>query len=185
MGVLPVFIGIDPGKKGGIAVVDGSGDMLIARAMPCRKDGEIDAAALRALLKFATDDVVCGIVILEKAQAMPKQGVTAVFTYGVGYGKIKAVLELLELPVEEVRPNVWKKALGLTTKLQPRTMKETNKECVARTAQRKYAGKIRAVELAGQLFPAFNPYRYRGGLRDGEAEALLLAEWGRRKAEKI
>lgn len=160
MGSLPVFIGIDPGKKGGIAVVDGNGDMLMARAMPCRKDGDIDVMLLRDMLKFATDDVVEGMVVLEKAQAMPKQGVTGVFTYGVGYGKIQAVLELLELPVEEVRPAVWKKQLGL--------LKQT---------------KRRSCELAGQLFPAFNSYGRRGGLRDGEAEALLLAEYGRRKSK--
>lgn len=156
--MLSVFIGIDPGKKGGIGVIDETGARLMSCVMPV-KDGEIDVAKLRSALRFATDHAVQGLVVLEKAQAMPKQGVVGVFNYGVGYGRIKAVLDLLELPYIEPRPAAWKKVLKL--------LKTT---------------KLASCKLAEELF-AFEYKGPRGGLKDGEAEALLLAEYGRRKSQ--
>jgi crossover junction endodeoxyribonuclease RuvC len=176
MAVLHTFIGIDPGKKGGIAIVDEYGDRLLSRPLPVTKDGEIDTVVLYDVLKFATDAAVYGVVILEKAQAMPKQGVTSVFTYGVGYGKILAVLELLKLPFEEVRPAVWKKSFGLT-------QKKTILEKTGKVDSGKYKrAKLSSVALAAELFSSFAPETSRGRKKDEEAEALLLAEYGRRKA---
>jgi crossover junction endodeoxyribonuclease RuvC len=179
MACLHVFVGIDPGKKGGIAVVDEYGDRLMSRPMPVTTEGEIDSALLRDVLNFATDDVVYGMVILEKAQAMPKQGVTSVFSYGKGYGKIVAVLELLQLPFEEVRPAVWKKSFGLT-------QKKTILEKAGKVDSGKYKrAKQSSVALAAALFSSFVSETPWGRKKDEEAEALLLAEWGRRKAGEL
>lgn len=177
VGTLSVYIGIDPGKMGAVAVIDAEGKRLSSCPMPI-KDGEIDVVALRGILQFATDHVVEGLVVLEKAQALPRQGVVSVFSYGVGYGRIKAVLDLLALPYIEVHPGVWKKALHLDFKFE-KINGEEKKELGKRKYKHKRSGKLAACALAEKLF-GFECNKTHGGLKDGEAEALLLAEWGRR-----
>ena len=92
-----------------------------------------------------------GIVYLEKAQSMPGQGVASMFKYGQGYGRIEGMLAALRIPVRTVSPATWKKAMGVTT------------------------DKNTARTLARQLFPEARI------TRSDHAEALLLAEWGRRQ----
>ena len=51
--------------------------------------------------------------ILEESQAMPGQGTRSMFTVGVGFGLWLGVLAALQMPYTRIRPQVWKKALGL------------------------------------------------------------------------
>jgi crossover junction endodeoxyribonuclease RuvC len=47
------------------------------------------------------------IVALERAQAMPDQGVTSMFNYGVGYGTILGILQGLKIKHRTIRPQEW------------------------------------------------------------------------------
>jgi len=151
------FIGIDPGKKGAIAVLHQDRRTVIWLDMPVTPAGEIDVKSIYEFLQpFAPENYIC---MLERAQSMPKQGVVGVFTYGVGYGKVKACLELLGIKYNEIHPKNWKKEFKLLGKT-----------------------KEDSVETARKLF-SWHSSSYktpRGRLLDGRAEALLLAEHGRR-----
>lgn len=103
------------------------------------------------------EDYFC---VLEKAQAMSKggkQGVKSMMTYGIGYGEIRAVLKVLSIPFQEVAAATWKKEFSL--------WKKDKKE---------------SVKVAKQLFPTGEYYGVKGGMKDGRAEAALLAEYARR-----
>ncbi|HBH48588.1 MAG TPA: hypothetical protein DDX98_08100 [Bacteroidales bacterium] len=143
-----IYCGIDPGKKGAISLITDVGAFGVWD-MPLHDNGEIDVIELAKILKKRPN-----IVYIEKAQAMPKQGVSSTFNYGKGYGKVLGLLELLGLPFEEIRPTVWKKAMGLSK-----------------------MPKAESVKLAGQLFHGADLKTKRGRLLDGRAEALLLAEY--------
>ncbi len=101
-----IVIGIDPGNSGGIAVIPGperEWETPWAEQIPlCGK--EIDGHQLAERLQ----DIGPGIVIIEKAQAMPGQGVTSMFNYGRGFGLILGVLEGLGIPYRLVTPQAWK-----------------------------------------------------------------------------
>jgi hypothetical protein len=120
-------------------------------------------------------------VVIEKAQSMPGQSSVAMFNYGGGYHTILTVLRILDLPFEEVRSNKWKKEFGLSgLKIKKdKGEKPTQEEKNAARKQRKEM----AVKAAMQMFPKLkNEFVTEGGrLLDGRAEALLIAEWGRRK----
>lgn len=146
------FIGIDPGLLGGIAVYSKKSGQFDAITMPLSDDG-IDGNGIYEFIFDNTKKGEC-VAYIEKAQAMPKQGVVGIFTYGVGYGKILATLELMGIPVRLVRPAVWKRSLGLGK------------------------DKADAVQRAKSLAPDMDLETPRGRLLDGKAEAMLIAYYG-------
>lgn len=185
MAALTLFVGIDPGKQGGIAVIDQFGARLQSREMPVTAGGAIDACKLRDLLVFTKDEGLEVFVGIEKSQAMPGQGVVAVFSYGVGFGRLQAVVELLGIPHIYVRPQQWKHEFGLLIPRQPPIVGETKKEKGVRVTAKKRGAKRSSVALATELFPHFDDRTPRGRLKDGEAEALLIAEYCRRHHEDV
>ena len=57
------------------------------------------------------------LVVVEKVGAMPGQGVTSMFNFGMGYGMWVGMLAALGFPYELVAPQKWKAAvLGGTKK---------------------------------------------------------------------
>jgi hypothetical protein len=148
-----VFIGIDPGKKGGLAVICDRGRLEDAIVM-----GEIPA--LEAWLSFWENYI--DRVYLEKAQSMPNQGVAATFNYGTGYGKLIGMIETLGLSYELVRPQQWQKVMIPGSK--PGNSKKD------------------ALVKARQLFPN-ETFIQKGCRKphDGIIDAVLIAEYGRRQ----
>jgi len=101
------YIGIDPGKSGGIAIIFSSGKAF-AHKMP-----ETDRDLLDLLSEFSADD---NRAVLEQVHAMPGQGVTSTFTFGRGYGKLEMALCAALIPFETVTPQKWQKLMGCLTK---------------------------------------------------------------------
>jgi crossover junction endodeoxyribonuclease RuvC len=147
--IMPCFVGVDPGKKGGIAILRADGTFVSHQPM-----GE--AYELAEYLR-GKDIIRCYV---EKCQAMPSQGVSSMFTYGTGYGKILGVLETLQISYDLVQPQKWQR------KMIPGTKRgETKKAALAK---------------ARQLFPreSFILDSCRVP-HDGIVDAVLIAEYGR------
>lgn len=144
-----IYIGIDPGKKGGIGIIDGE----TASCQPLTEEGLISAIRIAA----ATDDSTKCCV--EKVGAMPGQGVTSMFTFGKGCGFIEGVLRSFDIPYQLVPPQTWKKEFCLNSSKQT------------------------SIEVCRRLFPSVSllPTSKCRVENDGMAEALLMAEYARRK----
>lgn len=142
---MTAILGIDPGESGAIAHLHNGQYGFDVYDMP---PNPADLAELIGTL----GDIE--MVYLEKAQAMPKQGVSSTFNYALGYGTLIGILAARSIPYTLVTPSVWKRALGLTGK--------------PKDASR---------ALARSLFPHASLSRVKD---HGRAEALLIAEWGRR-----
>lgn len=99
------YVGIDPGKKGAIAIIrESSVDVL-----PFPLAGKnIDIAVISNWLyqKLESNHPV---VYIEKVHAMPKQGVSAMFTFGFTAGIMYGIITTLAFPLFEVSPITWKK----------------------------------------------------------------------------
>lgn len=163
---MTTYIGIDPGKKGAIAILSENEPARVFD-MPLMPDGTVDARKLFCDIPAAEDD----FCILEKAQSMPNQSSSSGFVYGKGYGAILATLQILRIPYMEVRPDIWKKHFSIS--------KKKGGSAILKSASKKIA-----VAKAMALFPQVPKetfYGPKGGLRDGKAEALLLAEFGKTK----
>ena len=142
-----IYIGVDPGKNGGIAIIDNDGVI----AFPFSEERlliELDGIA---------QEYEC-ICYLEHVHAMPNQGVSSTFNFGMNFGFIQGVLKAYSIPYELVTPQKWKKEFSCTS------------------------DKNTSIEVCKRLFPNVNlkaTERCRKD-HDGMAEALLIAEYGRR-----
>ncbi len=167
-----ILLGIDPGLSGAIAAVGGNGDWLQTYATPVLQTGKgnrrvYDVTAMAMLLHDLTRD--CDRIggtraAIERQQAMPssvggrKQGTVSAFAQGYGYGLWLGLLAGLEIPHEILRPQAWQRAVGVVPK----------------------SGKAGSLTRASQLWPDAPLRGPRGGALDGVADALLIAEAGRR-----
>jgi crossover junction endodeoxyribonuclease RuvC len=111
-----IFVGIDIGQKGGIALYGSKGnseDLMVALPMPVMGSNEIDIAELKTILnKLHRID----LVIMEKVSARPGQGVSSMFKFGTSYGEIRGALKWGMIPYQLVTPQAWKKAILAGTK---------------------------------------------------------------------
>ncbi len=110
-------IGIDPGLKGAIAVLENK-KVLDIFDMPVMAEGkknkrQLNSAQLVKLLKNNISKNEEVLVVVEQVNAMPGQGVTSMFNFGQTFGAIKGVCAALELPIFFVRPSKWKKHFEL------------------------------------------------------------------------
>jgi hypothetical protein len=98
-----MWCGIDPGKKGGIAFVDGSGSYEVYR-FPLVAN-EFDYQEIYRLLNMHD---VRGVA-LELVNAFPVGSRSSAFTFGRAFEVWKAFLNLSKLKHIEVRSTVWTK----------------------------------------------------------------------------
>lgn len=141
-----IYIGIDPGKNGGIAVLGSDYKACVVYS---------DTDLITTCKMFNGMNVIC---YLEHVHAMPKQGVSSTFNFGMNFGFIQGVLKAYGIPYELVTPQKWKKEFSCTS------------------------DKNTSIEVCKRLFPKVN---LKATVRckkdhDGMAEALLIAEYGRR-----
>lgn len=144
-----IYIGIDPGKLGAMAILWQIGDVEV---IPFDKAGYTNAIA-RA---NETDECKC---CLEHVSAMPRQGVTSTFSFGENFGWCQGILDAYGVSYELVRPLKWKREFSATS------------------------DKNTSIEVCKRLFPDVSLKRTENCRKDddGLAEALLLAEYARRK----
>lgn len=99
-----IYIGIDPGKKGALAIIDTDNDSV--RIFPF--DG--DTYRQRLMVIEGLPSRCC----LEHVSAMPGNGSVSMFNFGENFGFIQGLLMAYEIPYELVRPQKWKKEFSIT-----------------------------------------------------------------------
>jgi crossover junction endodeoxyribonuclease RuvC len=151
------LLGVDPGIRGGLAIVsinDGGAPQLVdAIDIPVTGVGakeRVDVLAIRTWIMAHAPQHA----LIERAQAMPKQGASSGFKYGRAAGALEGVLACCEIPMTIVEPSAWKKFHQL-----------------------RGGDKEAARQRALQLFPAAHALLARR--KDhGRAEAALVALYG-------
>ena len=118
-------------------------------------DNEFFVQDMRCLSLTGEKTMAC----VEKVGAMPGQGVTSMFSFGKSAGFIEGVLTALGIPYQLVTPQRWKKEFTL------------------------HHSKEDSITVCKRLFPGVDllPTRRCRKESDGMAEALLMAEYARRK----
>jgi hypothetical protein len=145
--VVEHLLSIDPGAKGAaVKWYRGTVDAIYA--------GDGWATQLVGDLKNCDPETR---VVIEKAQAMPGQGVASMFRYGQGYGEILGACAALGLSLVQVSPRAWQSL-----------------------AYRGIAGegKARSIEACRRILPKIN--LVREGCKkphDGVADAALIGWW--------
>lgn len=107
-------LGIDPGLGGAIALWDDDLQALQVWDMPVHVV-TIGKASKRVLDEATLANIVINAqpdrAIVEWVHAMPKQGVTSVFTFGVAFGVVRGILAALQVSVTYVTPQSWQRSM--------------------------------------------------------------------------
>ena len=157
------ILGIDNGLDGGLVMLDDN--LIIGRLVmptidaPNGKGREYNIPfILDALESWKPERAV-----IERAQAMPGQGVTSMFSIGKGFGIMLGILAARAIPYEIVHPRTWQKMI-----LADMSRTDTKAASVL-VAQRLWPGvDWRATERCKKA-------------HDGLTDAACIAEWGRRR----
>ena len=157
------YLGIDPGLHGAIAGIGYSEPWLTQTPIFTVKKGKklkscYDILHIQGLLVELKPDYVC----IESSQAYPDQGSVSNWSTGFGYGMWVGLLSGMRLKFQVVHPRVWQKEFFAGMSGDSKSLS--------------YA-------CASQLFPEYSRFLVgpKGGKVDGCSDALLIAEWGKRK----
>lgn len=112
-----LVMGLDPGHKGGLSLVDSVTRRFVAGTrLPYREliKGRpvLDVHELNRWLEVVSVPRPFRIVI-EQVNSMPAQGVASTFTFGRHAGALEVWATMLDAPMRWVTPAVWKKRMGL------------------------------------------------------------------------
>jgi crossover junction endodeoxyribonuclease RuvC len=152
----PFYLGVDPGKSGALCFIRGDYSEIHCYVMPTTGSGKksmVDARKIAEwLVKYQPQ-----AAIIEKAQAMPKNGAVGMFNYGTGYGMVLGVLEGKGIAYSLVTPPAWKK------------------DVLAGTPKDKDA----AIQFVGRRFPDLSLFKSDHPSckkpHDGKADAACIA----------
>lgn len=149
------YLGIDPGKSGGLAVVDHLGSMIRTYKMP-ETPGDLRDLFTEMIIGRPVGSVRATLENVNAGawghgKAGQKMGVTSAFSFGRGFGRLEMALAFARIPYDLVQPLTWQTAL--------RCKSGGDKNITKARAQ--------------QLFPSVT-------VTHAIADALLIAEYCRR-----
>lgn len=110
-----IFIGIDPGKSGGIAWMRDD----FSKPEHVKIDGltELDLHnVVETIVNDSPPDANEVCAVIEAVSASPQMGVTSAFSFGRNFGFWLGVLAGCAVPYALVRPQKWQKAMGCMSK---------------------------------------------------------------------
>lgn len=110
-----IFIGIDPGASGGLcAIISDSGRKKIADLI------QMPSTEILVYDWISTWSVhsTTGIALIEEVHAMPGNGVSGMFKFGMSYGGLRMALIASGCFFMAVSPQVWQRPLVSSKKVQ-------------------------------------------------------------------
>lgn len=152
------YLGVDPGKDGGVAVLT--------------EDSKIAYMFVYDDYLFAK--LICGelkgkpvMVCIEDVHAVQGAKATSTFNFGINTGRAQGIIIASCRDFDKVLPQIWKKEFDL----------------IKGTSYDKEYKKQASIDKAHELWPSVDLVMTSRSKKDhdGCAEALLIAEWLRRK----
>jgi len=163
---MTTHLGIDIGLNGAFGVIDG--EHVYGAPIPTfwitmksgKRRRQYDYIAIRKFLEARRD----AIVTLEEQFPFPGQGVVSQFTTGCGYCLFMGMLCGLDITTKTVHAKTWQKEFF--TRDKSKTTKE------------------QALEIVKAIFSNVDLFASERSTKehDGITDALLIAEYGRRRA---
>lgn len=148
-----LFIGIDPGAKGSICLLDPvSQDMAF-----CSTDQPI--IKLVEWFERAKKEGNIRYACIEDVHSMYGMSAKSNFNFGRNLQLLHDAIEVARLPKDMVQPKKWQKLVGLKQGLKSKEIKKA------------------VATIATNLYPSAPLYGPKGGLLDGKSDALMIAHY--------
>lgn len=161
-----VIIGVDNGLSGGLAAYyDGNIEAIPMPVINVKKaKGNKNEYDIPAIIDWISKWNDIRMVVIERAQAMPLQGVVSQFTIGKNFGMMLGILAGLKIPHQIIAPKAW----------QGKMFEGVSHE--------KGETKQASILVAQRLFPGsrFTGSEKSKKANDGMTDASLMAVFGAR-----
>lgn len=146
---MPIVCGIDPGVWGAIAAIDGNGAFVAVWRLPQEWPERV------VLISDIVWQHAPQLWMIERQQAMPRQGRTAIASQMAAYGQLCGVLGAMRQEWREIAPHVWRRACNVPHG----------------------AGKNAALSVARHMWPNLLPAMegWRMLSKEGGCDAALIA----------
>jgi hypothetical protein len=162
-----MYIGIDPGKDGGIAAIHEN--QLRLHTIP--KIGKlVDLHKLKEILEAYTNyGKYDHIILLENVHSLPGMSAKSNFAFGENKGQWQGLLVALGLKYQEVAPKAWQKVAWEGIPMMKKSNKKTDTKAMSLAA-------------AKRLFPDVDFRRSERATKphDGLVDATLMAYYMKR-----
>ena len=158
---MKIYIGIDPGAKGAVAIIKGGIKTLIKGDIQIIDCPPTIAEMADILTPYCDTNAKA---IIEKVNPFFKSSAKSAFTFGGNFFAWQAILACFLIPYDFVTPRKWQKVMFDSAKRLGDT-------------------KQQSFERATRLFPnlGIELRTPRGRILDGRCDALLIAEYLRRE----
>lgn len=160
------FLGVDPGAKGAICLLDVSSGDVQFFPTPVR-EGMPSFRSVYAKL-WPIDNINWVSAAVEDVHSLYGMSAKSNFAFGYNLGLVHALLQACGIDWIEVQPKEWQRVCSLPTQ--------------------KFLGdyplKQAVADVANLLYPDAELYGPKGGLLDGRADALLIAHYLRLQHEE-
>lgn len=160
-----MYLGIDNGVGGALTAYNAETREVISIPMPVvkvqkAKGNKNEYNVPEIITWFNQFRDTTKMVILEKAQAYPGQGVVSMFNIGRGYGIMEGILATMGLPYMVVHPKTWQKKM-----FEGMPQRDTKQSSIL---------------TASRLFPGANFYGSDKSTRlhNGMTDSALMAYYG-------
>lgn len=158
-------IGIDPGKNGGIAMLDQDGLPIEVVKMPETPQDLLDCLSNMMMVGGSLSENATFVCYIEKVGGIPGQGASSAFSFGKGCGHLEMALLALKLSTNEVTPQKWQKGYQVGSSSITKSSAAEKKE---------HKNKLKAKSQS--LFPQLG-----NKITNATCDALLIAEYGRKQ----
>lgn len=167
------YIGIDPGVKGCISIVDETGKFIESFFL-LKNAKNVDTVEIsNILLNLSKYEDNCHVII-ENIHAIFGSSAKGTFNFGFIAGLIEGVIATIGLPYTKVNPKIWQKEMfrGVNVITKPST---TGKTQVIDTKKMSFLASHR-------IFPTVDLRRTSKCKNEDDnfSDSLLMAEYGRR-----
>ena len=149
-----IAISIDPGKSGGISIIDSDMRKVLLRKCPSSPVEMADILRTAKNRSYRNKNKIK--IAIEKVHAFPTDARSAAFKFGTNYGMWLGIIGALRIPMIEVPPQEWMKSFAPLPKVKQ---------------ERKKAIKEIAIELLSSIYSNSEKITY------AVSDAALISIW--------
>lgn len=155
---MALFIGIDPGAKGSLCLLDTATKQMEFMHTP---GGLVTSLEVYTWVCMNHLNHTINAIAIENVHAIYGTSAKSNFNFGFNTGALHGIIGCTGIGLEMVQPKLWQKQCGIVfkPKMRPADKKKT----------------VAAVAL--QLYPKADIFGPKGGLLDGRADALMIAHY--------
>jgi len=166
---MPRYLGIDPGAKGSLCLLDPCGDITFyftpfAFNTTRPATGFKNPSTIDLFRQLDTESVINPIVLvgIEDVHSLFGMSAKSNFNFGRNVQAVTTLIHCLGMQYQLVQPKVWQKTIELIPgayKGDPKGLKQA------------------IATKALELYPGVTLYGPKGGLMDGRSDALMIAHY--------